>query len=151
MFEGMPPKVLMMWLIVAGLIYFFFPLDLIPDFLGIPGRVDDVALLAFLAWFYKKHLRRFLEEQARTEATGNAGQGSSHQRASAGSKPPKALDAYAVLGVHRSATEKEIQSAYRARMQEYHPDKVAHLGQDLQQLAHEKCQEIQQAYKKLAK
>ena len=37
MFEGTPPKTLMTWLIIAGLVYFVFPFDLIPDFLGIPA------------------------------------------------------------------------------------------------------------------
>ena len=54
-----------------------------------------------------------------------------------------------MLGISRSATSEEIQAAYRARMREYHPDKVAHLGEDLQQLAHRKSQEIQRAYQKL--
>jgi len=31
----------------------------------------------------------------------------------------------------------------------YHPDKVAHLGEELQKLAHEKSQEIQRAYQQL--
>jgi preprotein translocase subunit Sec63 len=35
------------------------------------------------------------------------------------------------------------------RMKEYHPDKVAHLGDELQVLAHEKSQEIQRAYRQL--
>jgi DnaJ like chaperone protein len=34
-------------------------------------------------------------------------------------------------------------------MMEYHPDKVAHLGEELQKLAHEKSQEIQRAYQQL--
>jgi DnaJ like chaperone protein len=51
--------------------------------------------------------------------------------------------------VDRSASGKEIQSAYRARMQEYHPDKVAHLGDELQKLAHEKSQDIQRAYQEI--
>jgi DnaJ-domain-containing protein 1 len=34
-------------------------------------------------------------------------------------------------------------------MREYHPDKVAHLGEALQTLAHEKSQEIQRAYRAL--
>jgi DnaJ-domain-containing protein 1 len=34
-------------------------------------------------------------------------------------------------------------------MREYHPDKVAHLGEALQKVAHEKSQEIQQAYRAL--
>jgi DnaJ-domain-containing protein 1 len=34
-------------------------------------------------------------------------------------------------------------------MREYHPDKVAHLGEELQKLAHDKALEIQQAYRDL--
>lgn len=34
-------------------------------------------------------------------------------------------------------------------MNEYHPDKVAHLGEDLQKLAHQKALEIQRAYQQL--
>ncbi len=44
-----------------------------------------------------------------------------------------------------------IQTAYKARMNEYHPDKVAHLGEDLQKLAHRKALEIQRAYQQLSK
>ena len=36
-------------------------------------------------------------------------------------------------------------------MSEYHPDKVAHLGEELQELAHRKALEIQEAYRQLAK
>ena len=149
MFEGTPPKTLMTWLIIAGLVYFVFPFDLIPDFLGIPGRVDDVALIGFLTWFYRNHLKQFMQDQARAKAAGSSsGENSSHSSAGPGQRP-RALDAYTVLGVDRSASGKEIQSAYRARMQEYHPDKVAHLGGELQKLAHEKPQEIQRAYKEI--
>ena len=58
-------------------------------------------------------------------------------------------DPYAALGVPRSASQEAIQTAYRARMNEYHPDKVAHLGEELQQLAHRKALEIQRAYEQL--
>ena len=47
------------------------------------------------------------------------------------------------------AVEETIHTAYRARMNEYHPDKVAHLGEELQQLAHRKALEIQRAYEQL--
>ena len=149
MFEGTPPKTLMTWLIIAGLVYFVFPFDLIPDFLGIPGRVDDVALIGFLTWFYRNHLKQFMQDQARAKAAGSSsGENSSHSSPGPGQRP-RALDAYTVLGVDRSASGKEIQSAYRARMQEYHPDKVAHLGGELQKLAHAKSQEIQRAYQEI--
>ena len=36
--------------------------------------------------------------------------------------------------------------AYRARMSEYHPDKVASLGPDIRALAEQKAKEINAAY-----
>ena len=41
--------------------------------------------------------------------------------------------------------------AYRARMHEYHPDRVTHLGEELQKVAHRKAVKIQQAYEQLRK
>ena len=96
MFEGTPPKTLMTWLIIAGLVYFIFPFDLIPDFLGIPGRVDDVALIGFLTWFYRNHLKQFMQDQARAKAAGSSsGENSSHSSPGPGQRP-RALDAYTV-------------------------------------------------------
>jgi hypothetical protein len=51
-----------------------------------------------------------------------------------------------VLGVPRDATHEQIVSAYRARMSEYHPDKVANLGPDIRALAEQKAKEINAAY-----
>lgn len=58
-------------------------------------------------------------------------------------------DPYTVLGVSRSATQDEIRDAFRARMSEYHPDKVEHLGKELRELAHQKTVAIQRAYARL--
>ncbi|MDR4495059.1 MAG: J domain-containing protein [Nitrospirales bacterium] len=55
-------------------------------------------------------------------------------------------DPYTVLGVSRNATKEEIRQAYRKAMSGYHPDKVAHLGQDLQALAAQRAKSINQAY-----
>ena len=147
MFERISPKVMMVGLLVAGLVYFLLPIDLIPDFLGIPGRIDDLALIGFLTWFYKTHAAKFAEQQAKSSDAQPQGK-SDHAADTAGGRP-RGSDAYTVLGIDRSASSKDIHSAYRARMREYHPDKVAHLGEDLQQLAHAKCQEIQRAYQQL--
>jgi len=54
-----------------------------------------------------------------------------------------------VLGVDRTASQEAIRAAYRSRMKEYHPDKVAHLGSELQDLAHAKSQQIERAYRRL--
>jgi len=147
MFEGISPKVLLVGMLVASLVYLLLPFDLIPDFLGLPGRIDDVAVIGFLTWLYRSNAAKFARQQAQSSRAHS--QNESARSTGTASGRPRALDAYTVLGIDRSASGKEIQSAYRARMQEYHPDKVSHLGQDLQKLAHAKCQEIQRAYQEL--
>ena len=141
---GMDPKNLRRWLILVASVYLVLPRDLVPDFFGRGlGLVDDAALVALLVWFYRKHQR---EHAAR-----RASEGESRERP--GGSPPAAPesspDPYEVLGIPASASADEIQAAYKARMREYHPDKVAHLGEDLQKLAHRKAQEIQRANQKL--
>jgi len=51
-----------------------------------------------------------------------------------------AFDPYAVLGISRGASPQEIRAAYHRQMVNYHPDKVAHLGKELQELAKTKSQ-----------
>jgi hypothetical protein len=65
------------------------------------------------------------------------------------SEPDSGFDPYLVLGVARNAGKEEIRAAYLRQMASYHPDKVAHLGEDLQQLAKRKAQAINRAYEEL--
>ncbi|MGN2244624.1 DnaJ family molecular chaperone [Frateuria sp. GZRR33] len=51
-----------------------------------------------------------------------------------------------VLGVSESASREEIEQGYRLRMGQYHPDKVARLGEDIQRLAEKRAKEINVAY-----
>jgi DnaJ-domain-containing protein 1 len=53
---------------------------------------------------------------------------------------------YDVLGVLPSAPESEIRKAYIALIKQYHPDKVASLGKELQDLAQRKTQILNQAF-----
>jgi uncharacterized membrane protein YkvA (DUF1232 family) len=149
MLEQMDPKTLIKWLILAGLLYFLLPYDLFPDFLGLPGRIDDVLMVTWLAWLYRSRVRQHLAAAAGHGPPGGSGDERSRDDTSSGSKRSDRFDAYEVLGVTPGASSDAIQAAYRSRMMEYHPDKVAHLGVELQKLAHEKSQEIQHAYRQL--
>ncbi|MBI5017529.1 MAG: TerB family tellurite resistance protein [Deltaproteobacteria bacterium] len=55
----------------------------------------------------------------------------------------------AVLGVTPSASAEEIKSAYRDLAKKYHPDRVAHLGEEFRALAHDKFLHVQQAYERV--
>ena len=57
-------------------------------------------------------------------------------------------DYYEILGVKPTASEKEIQSAYRKLVSRYHPDK--HQDNALRELAEEKLQELNEAYEILS-
>ncbi|NOZ03213.1 MAG: DnaJ domain-containing protein [FCB group bacterium] len=57
--------------------------------------------------------------------------------------------AYKILGIDPSATDTEIKKAYRKMATKYHPDKVAHLGEDLRLLAEEKFKAVNEAYQTL--
>ena len=54
-------------------------------------------------------------------------------------------DAYRILGLTPEATDDEVRRAYRKLVVENHPDKVAHLGEDVKQAATKKLQQITEA------
>ncbi len=151
MFENTHPKTLIKILVIAALIYLVLPYDLLPDFLGLPGRIDDVLVMGWLAWFYRNHVRQFVANARGSESSSRSSHTASGQSAPQGPNHTAAFNPYEVLGIPHSASSEAIQAAYRAQMQQYHPDKVAHLGEDLQKLATEKTQQIQRAYKQLSR
>jgi DnaJ like chaperone protein len=145
----MGPRNLKKWLIIIAVLYLIFPRDLIPDFLGRGlGLIDDVSLIALLTYFYRNHLRKYAARATQEGGGGDERERSSSAQAEA---PESSFDPYQILGVDSSASGEEIHAAYKARMHEYHPDKVAHLGEELQKVAHRKAVEIQQAYEQLRK
>lgn len=56
---------------------------------------------------------------------------------------------YVVLGINPNATDEEVKKAYRAMAAIHHPDKVSHLGEDVQKEAHQKFQQINNAYNQI--
>lgn len=59
--------------------------------------------------------------------------------------------AYKILEVEPNATNDEVKKAYRRLAVEYHPDKVAYLGEEFRKAANEKFQKLNEAYEKIKK
>ncbi|HUT24660.1 MAG TPA: J domain-containing protein [Sumerlaeia bacterium] len=57
---------------------------------------------------------------------------------------------FELLGIGVRATPDEMRSAFISRLKEYHPDRVAHLGQKLKDLAEQEVKRITRAYRILA-
>ena len=99
--------------------------------------VVAVLLAAFGAWFYVRLRKLKLRSERETTKDDDSSHTSSHQ------------DAYMILGVRRGDNFDEIRRAYRERMKEYHPDRVAGLGSELRELAERKAKEINMAFEEL--
>jgi DnaJ-domain-containing protein 1 len=113
---------------LALLLYLRSPVDLVPDRLGALGLLDDALLLVVGIWWLARRIR------AR--------------------RPPRqdeapAWDPWRILGVPPGASADEVARAYREGVKQYHPDRVAHLGEELQRVAHRRTLELQRAYAEL--
>ena len=116
---------------LAVFLYLRSPIDLVPDRLGGLGLLDDLVLILVAVLWIRSRMRRPAARPAPAE--------------------PAAWDPHAVLGVRPGASAEEITRAYREQMRRYHPDHVAHLGDELQALAHRKTLDIQRAYGEIGK
>ena len=136
---------------ILGAIYVLSPFDAVTDFVPILGQMDDLFVLGLVLYYcwkvpvFKKLLGFFStspgQDDEKRESDSNAG--------TQGTRQTSASDPYEILGVAPGAGPEEIKAAYRQISQKYHPDKVAHLGLEFQELAQKKFVEIQQAYETL--
>jgi DnaJ-domain-containing protein 1 len=130
--------------IILGLVYLVWRVDLIPDFLFPWGYIDD----AFVLFLVYRKLVRISRRQAAQD--GREQRRSSGEERSGSSTAFKGRhDPYETLGLSPSADRDEIRAAYLKLANQYHPDKVAHLGKEFQELAETRFKEIQQAYQHL--
>lgn len=136
-----------LWPILAVLLYVISPVDAVPDFFPGWGWVDDALVLGFLAWYLLRQRGQLPWDVFR----GRPGARGGSRRPT--SPPPDDLrvdfsrmDPYALLEVSPQASPEEIKTAYKRAVARYHPDKVAHLGKEFQELAHQKLLAVQQAY-----
>ena len=58
---------------------------------------------------------------------------------------------YKILEITKDSTDDEVKKAYRRMAVKYHPDKVAHLGDEFKTSAKEKFQKVQEAYENIKK
>ena len=127
--------------LILALVYFVFPLDLIPDIFGPFGRFDDLVIFGLALWRVMKDRQERAKEQQRSD--GATQQERTHPKARA---TETKLDPYTLFKLSPDASQAEIDARYKELAKDYHPDRVAHLGEDLRKVAHEKMIEIQHAY-----
>ena len=59
--------------------------------------------------------------------------------------------AYTILEIDSTVSDQEVKKAYRKMANKYHPDKVSHLGKDLQKVAEEKFKSVNNSYQTIKK
>jgi DnaJ domain/Protein of unknown function (DUF1232) len=141
----------MAWIwILLGLIYILSPYDLIPDFIPVSGRIDDLVVLILLVRYIIRLWRQPSSAERPSGDSAHQTGGAREEKEQTGPRPREApKDPYDILGVPPHASQEEIRSAYRKLAGRYHPDKVAHLGTEFQELAERRFKEIQAAYDRL--
>ena len=136
--------------ILAALLYLISPVDVVPDFIPGMGWLDDFVVLGLVAWVLIARQRgQSPWDVFRGRPGGPRSRGPGGPRPEDLTADFSRMDPYTLLEVSPQASPEEIRAAYRRAVLRYHPDKVAHLGQEFQELAHKKLLAIQDAYETL--
>lgn len=143
-------KLIVIFMFILGVLYIVSPVDLIPDGFPVIGWIDDI-FVAWLLGYYLAygHLPGFVSRFFNGLIGKNTVSGAKSRATAQGEGVRDENDPYDVLGISPGASVDEIRKAYQDAVQQYHPDKVSHLGQEFQELAKEKFIRIQEAYEKL--
>jgi DnaJ like chaperone protein len=144
----------MKWLFAAlALLYALVPFDVLPDLMVGWGWLDDL-LLAGLVWYFFFRRAHGPTGQATSDThhgPEDANRQSQHRAADEAAGAQSSMDPYAILELQPGASQMEIRAAYRRLAARYHPDKLAHLGEEFQSMAEKKFKVIQAAYDALRK
>ena len=149
-----------MWkiiLIILALLYTLNPYDILPDFFIGWGWLDDLVVLGFLGRYLyaqKKKREAFQKYYQHRQNTSDYNNGKSNRSERSHTDTnsrtsSRARDPYKILEIEPGASQKDIKQAYRLLAGKYHPDKVAHLGDEFKALAEERFKDIQKAYVEL--
>jgi DnaJ like chaperone protein len=145
-------------LIILAVLYILSPYDILPDFIVGWGWLDDLAILGFLFryLYFNKRKQAYSKkkfEQGSSSFETNKGQRFSNEGATGSNsqfeKKHSLKDPFEVLGIEQDASQDKIKDVYRKMAKQYHPDKVAHLGKEFQEIAEKRFKEIQKAYEML--
>ena len=129
----------------------FLILDLLLDLVYAEGALAQakLALVRKLCWSLGVSDHELAALSAmKGYAPGAQAWGSASPRAQPGASAMR-VDAYAVLGLERSANEREIKRAYRKLMSQHHPDKLGNVPDELKRRAEERAREINTAYERI--
>ena len=132
-------------LTVLAIIYALMPYDLMPDVFAGIGWLDDILVFSLLwRFFYSTAARRKADAQRRQHESRSSGRADNHTDHASPEQDP-----YRILGLAPGASVDEIKKAYRELAVKYHPDKVAHLGEEFKSMAEQRFKQIQEAYQTL--
>jgi DnaJ like chaperone protein len=111
-------------------------------------QIVIVVLGLLLGYWGVSKLMDLQGKNAKDKSKNGSNQNASRPTPYTGPRPAKAgsRDWWEVLEVNRNATLDIVHAAYTARMEQYRPDKVTGLGEELRRLAEEKSTEINCAY-----
>ena len=136
--------------ILAAAAYVISPVDLVPDFIPGFGWLDDLFVVGTLLWYLRSQQGgRPLWDLFRRRMGGPFSPPPGGPRSDDLAGDFSRMDPYVILEVSPRASPEEIKAAYKRAVARYHPDKVAHLGTEFQDLAHQKMLAIRRAYETL--
>jgi hypothetical protein len=113
-------------LLIILIIYIISPWDIHPHFF------DDLGALGILYYLWRKYKKY--------KRPGSYYYSKNKSRGKEKNEPDDNLDledAYGLLGLKPDASWEEVQKAYKEKIAKSHPDKVAHLSEELQKKAEE--------------
>ena len=123
------------FIIALLIIYIISPLDLFPFVF------DDLIATGFLFYFWRKFKNQKSQKNYYSRSQSQANIRTEPERSSI------SVDkSYKLLNVSSDVPFSEVQKAYKDKMAKSHPDKVAHLSEELQKKAKELTLEINKAY-----
>ncbi len=99
-------------------------------------------------------LKRIIDELNKSKKDFRSEQKKESSKGKAYNPEPQTMSiskAFEILGVQQNSSIDEIKSAFKKKVMEYHPDRVAALGDELKELAGKKTLQINEAYSLIRK